>query len=79
MDTKEIASIIETSLQSGTKIPGIFDLPKIMSVKSEIQACTSIKDVLAIVEVHRPFIAKAFGLSEDNIEQTIQKIQALEG
>jgi hypothetical protein len=79
MDRKEILNIIETTLQSGSKIPGIFDLPKIMSVKSEIQACTSIKDVLAIIEEHRPFIAKAFGLSEDNIEQTIQKIKALEG
>jgi hypothetical protein len=79
MDTKEIVNIIETTLQSGSKIPGLFDLPKILSVKSEIQACTSIKDVLAIIEEHRPFISKAFGLSEDNIEQAIQKIQALEG
>jgi hypothetical protein len=79
MDTKEIVNIIESTLQSGSKIPGLFDLPKILSVKSEIQACTSIKDVLAIIEEHRPFISKAFGLSEDNIEQAIQKIQALEG
>lgn len=79
MDKKEILNIIETTLKSGDKIPGLFDLPKIMALKSEIQACSTINDVLAIVEEHRPLISKAFGLSEDDIEQTIQKIQALEG
>jgi hypothetical protein len=79
MDKKEILNIIETTLKSGNKIPGLFDLPKIMNIKSEIQACSTINDVLAIVEEHRPLISKAFGLSEDKIEQTIQKIKALEG
>jgi hypothetical protein len=49
-----------------------------MNIKSEIQACSTINDVLAIVEEHRPLISKAFGLSEDKIEQTVQKIKALE-
>jgi hypothetical protein len=79
MDKKAILNIIETTLKSGDKIPGLFDLPKIMALKAELQACSTINDVLAIVEEHRPLISKAFGLSEDDIEQTIQKIKALEG
>lgn len=78
MDKQAILNIIETTLASGSKVPGMFDLPKIMSVKSEIQNCHSINDVLAIVEEHRPLISKAFGLTEDKIEQTIQKIKSLE-
>jgi hypothetical protein len=78
MDKKAILSIIETTLAAGSKVPGLFDLPKIMNIKSEIQACSTINDVLAIVEEHRPLISKAFGLSEDKIEQAVQKIKALE-
>jgi len=79
MDKKAIINIIETTLKAGSKAPGIFDLPKIMTLKAELQACASINDVLAIVEEHRPLISKAFGLNESDIEQTIQKIKALEG
>jgi hypothetical protein len=79
MDKKAIQNIIETTLKSGDRIPGLFDLPKIMALKAEIQACSTINDVLAIVEEHRPLISKAFGLSEDDIEQAIQKIKALQG
>ena len=78
MDKKAILNIIETTLKSGDMIPGLFDLPKIMALKTEIQARSMIYDVLAIVEEHRPLISKAFGLSQDDIEQTIQKIKALE-
>ena len=78
MDKKEILNIIETTLKSGDKIPGLFDLPKLVNLKSQLQACSSIDDILAIVEEHRPLISKAFGLSDDTIELTIQKIRALE-
>jgi hypothetical protein len=79
MNKEEIINIVETALKSGNKIPGIFDLPKIMSIKSEIQSCNSLNGVLAIIEEHRDMISKAFGLSEDAIEQAVQKIKALEG
>jgi hypothetical protein len=78
MDKKQILNIIETTLKSGNKVPGLFDLPKLMNIKSELQACATSDNILAIVEEHRPLITKAFGLSEDAIEQTIQKIRALE-
>jgi len=78
MDKKEILNIIETTLKSGEKIPGLFDLPKLMNLKSALKACSTSDEILAIVEEHRPLISKAFGLSDDTIDQTIQKIRALE-
>ena len=79
MDKEAITSIIENALRSGDKTPGIFDLAKIMAIKAEIQSCTSVNAVLGLIEQHRDLISKAFGLSEDVIEETVQKIRAIEG
>jgi hypothetical protein len=79
MNKEEITSIIETTLTSGDRIPGIFDLPKILGIKSELQACHSVDDILAIIEEHRDLITKVFGLSAEVIDSAVQKIKALEG
>jgi hypothetical protein len=79
MNKEEIINIIESTLKSGDKTPGIFDLAKIMAIKAEIQSCTSVNAVLGLIEQHRDLISKVFGLSEDAIESTVQKIKALEG
>jgi hypothetical protein len=79
MDKAAVQNIIEELLKNASKVPGLFDLPKIMKIKSEIQSCHSIKDVLAIVETHRSLLAKVFGLAEDKIEQAVAKIKLLEG
>lgn len=79
MNKEEITSIIENALKSGDKTPGIFDLAKIMAIKAEIQSCTTVNAVLDLIEEHRDLISKAFGLSEDVIEETVQKIKAIEG
>lgn len=79
MNKEAIISIIENTLKSGDRTPGIFDLPKIMAIKAEIQSCTSINAVLGLIEEHRDLISRVFGLTGDVIEETVQKIKALEG
>jgi hypothetical protein len=79
MNKEGIISIIENTLKSGDKTPGLFDLAKIMAIKTEIQSCTTVNAVLGLIEEHRDLISKAFGLTEDVIEETVQKIKALEG
>ena len=79
MNKEEIINIIESTLTSGSKTPGIFDLPKILAIKAELQACHSADDFLGIIDEHRDLISKAFGLSEDAIDSAVQKIKALEG
>ena len=78
MDKEQIISIIESALSSGDKTPGMFDLPKIIAIKSELQSCHSVNDFLAIIEEHRDLISKAFGLSDEVIESTLSKIKSLE-
>lgn len=77
MNKELVTSIIEATLKSGNKTPGLFDLPKIMGIRSELQACDSIADVLGIVENHKELICKAFGLSEEKIAGAVEKIKAL--
>lgn len=78
MNKDEVLNIIEATLKGGDKTPGLFDLPKIMGIKSKIQSCSSINDVIGVIEEHRNLISKAFGLSDDVIENAVQKLKALE-
>ncbi len=78
MNKEEVINIIENTLKSGDKLPGMFDIPKIMGIRSELQSCSSIDDVLNIIDNHKDLICKAFGLSEDVIAGAVEKIKALE-
>lgn len=77
MDKQAVLNIVEAALKSGNKTPGLFDLPKVMGIKAEIQSCASIKDVLGIIDNHRSLITKAFGLNETIIEEAVRKLKAL--
>lgn len=79
MDKQVVLNIVEAALKSGNRTPGLFDLPKIMGIKAEMQSCSSIKDVLQIIDNHRDLIAKAFGLNEAAIEEAVGKLKALQG
>lgn len=78
MNRDEVIRIIETTLKGGDRSPGLFDLPKILRIRSELQSCNSISDVLRIVQEHRNLISKAFGLSDKVINDTLDKLKALE-
>jgi len=79
MNKEQIINVIESALKSGDKTPGMFDLAKIMAIRAEIQSCTTVNAVLGLIEEHRDLISKAFGLSEDVIDEAVQKIKAFEG
>lgn len=53
MNHTEVHNIIETMLKSGDKTPGLFDLPKILGVKSKLESCTSIDEVVVMLEGNR--------------------------
>lgn len=78
MNKAEALNIIEATLKGGDKTPGVLDLPKIMGIKLRIQSCSSIDDVLVIIEGHRILISKAFGLSNDVIDKAIEKLKAVD-
>lgn len=77
MNHTEVRNIIEATLKSGSKTPGLFDLPKILSVKSKLESCTSISDVVVTLEDNRSLISKSFGLSDVAFNESVSKLNAL--
>jgi hypothetical protein len=78
MNKAEVRNIIETTLKNGNKSPGLFDLPKLIGVKSKLESCDSISEVVGILEDNRSFISKSFGLSDSDFNASVDKLKALE-
>jgi hypothetical protein len=77
MNKTEVSNIIETTLKSGNKTPGLFDLPKILSVKSKLESCDSIADVVWVLNENRSLISKSFGISEAIFDNGLSKLNSL--
>lgn len=77
MNKEAIASIIEATLKNGNKVPGLFDLPKVLALKGKLQSSGTTSEVLAIIEEHRGLITKAFGLSDGMLNSAIEKIKSV--
>jgi len=78
MNKDEVRRIIEEILKSGKKTPGLFDMPKIFSLKSKLEACTSISEVIGVLEENRSLIMQAFGLSDYMFREGVECLNCLE-
>ncbi|MBA4381843.1 MAG: hypothetical protein C0406_04685 [Sideroxydans sp.] len=74
----EVRRVIEETLTSGSKMPGLFDLPKILGVKSKLESCASVGEVVCVLEEHRSLISKSFGLSDSLFDSGVDKVKRLE-
>jgi len=77
MNKDAVKNIIEATLKSGNKTPGLLDVPKALSVKSKLEACSAIPEVIGILEDRRSFITKSFGVSDSAYNEAIEKIKTL--
>jgi hypothetical protein len=77
MNTVEVRSIIEATLKSGNKTPGLFDLPKMLGLKSKLESCTSIGEVIGLMEENRSLVFKAFGLNDEIFNGGIGKLKCM--
>ena len=77
MNKDEVRRIIEATLKSGNKTPGLFDLPKILGVKSKLESCTSISEVIGVLEENRNLLSKSFGLSDVVFDAGLDSLKAL--
>ena len=78
MNKAEVRKIIESTLMSGNKPPGLFDLPKILRVRSRLESCASINEVVEILEDNRSLISRSFGLIDSVFDESVEKLKALE-
>ena len=78
MNQDKVRNIIEATLKAGEKTPGLFDLPKIMGIKSKLESCSAIDDVVGVLEENRGLLCKAFGLGVDAFDQGVVRLKALD-
>lgn len=74
----EVRRIIEATLSSGNKTPGLFDLPKIMGVKSKLESCTSVGEVIGVLDENHSMISKSFGLTDKMFDEGVSCLKALD-
>lgn len=77
MNKEQIKSIIEATLKAGAKTPGMFDLPKIISIKSKLETCSSVADVVGLLEENRGLLCGSFGISDAVFDGSLEKLKLL--
>lgn len=75
MNKDAVKQILERTLRAGGMMPSIFQMPKAMMLKSELEACTEVKQVVHILQGETAFLSKAFGVSKEEVQLAIVEIQ----
>jgi hypothetical protein len=78
MDKVGVQCIIDAAIRLGGKFPGTLSLKRIRTLQAEIQSCTSINDVIALLENSRSLICDAFGVREESFENCLTDIKSLD-
>jgi hypothetical protein len=76
MSKEKIQSRIEAALATG-KNPGLFDMPKALSLKNSLEACDSVDEVATVLEQNKVAIMKIFKISEAEILSCIQDVKEI--
>lgn len=76
-DKARIHSIIDSSIRLGGKYPGTLTLKNIRALQSELECCTSIDEVVALLEDNRSHICTGFGVKDAGFEDCLADIRSL--
>jgi hypothetical protein len=78
MNKDLVITEIQSSLKThGTKSPGPFDLPEMYKLKTKLENATSLDEVQFLIKDNASFIKKAFGVTEENIENLVIRLGLL--
>jgi hypothetical protein len=78
MDKAGIRGIIESTIRLGGRFPNEDEQLQIEDVQSELESCTSITDVVKLLEINRSLICSAFGVDDAAFDECIADINSLE-
>jgi hypothetical protein len=76
MNKAEVRDIIESTLARGSKRPGLFELPKILGIRSRLESCGSVDEVIGVLEDNRSVISRSFGISDEVFDSGVEKLKA---
>ena len=77
MERHTVEMLITSSLKKGGKTPGMFQVPKALTLKSALEACTNQSQVVHQLASNAEFICKEFGVTATDLEILKQKIAAM--
>ena len=77
MKKDDIRAVIENTLKQGSKMPGVFSLAKIMSLKMKLEACSTTDEVVKTLEDNRDFVCASFDLNSNTYSEGITIIKGL--
>lgn len=76
MSEEKIRLRIKASLATG-RLPGVFDLPKVVSLTRKLEGCDSADEVATLLEQNKNSIVKIFKISEAEIASCIRDVRAI--
>lgn len=76
-DKARIHSIIDSSIRLGGEYPGTLTLNNIRALQSELECCTSIDEVVALLEDNRSQICTGFGVKDAGFDDCLADIRSL--
>jgi len=78
MENKELVRrTIEKTIACGTKTPGIFQIPKALQLKAELESCNSIPEVCLKLMRNKEDICSIFGLRDIQVISCVRELTEL--
>lgn len=75
MNTQAIINILTTAAAEGTRKPCVFDRIRLLGVKSDLENCKNIQEILLILTRNKPFLLTAFGVNIKQFDNVIRLIK----
>lgn len=77
MDKAGVHCIIESAIRFGGKLPIVENQKQIELVQSELEICSSIDEVVEILEVNRSLICNSFGVEDSAFDECVADVKSL--
>jgi hypothetical protein len=77
MQKENIKSILEHAFKQSNKTPSLWHLPKILQIKTQLEQCSTVPEVLSLLEKNKEFIKDSLGLSEQIFSTAVTSINKL--
>ncbi|MBU6468249.1 MAG: hypothetical protein KGN31_04250 [Betaproteobacteria bacterium] len=75
MNKELIKSLLEKAFQQSTKTPSLWQLPKTLQIKNQLEAAKSVQEVVSLLEHNSTFLQEALGLNHALFTETVNRIK----
>ena len=77
MDINAITTLLTNTANSGSKKPCIFDRLRLQDIKSKLEACKTIQQVMLLLVSNKPFLMKTYGLTTQQCDRILVNLKKI--